>query len=382
MFLARFLGVDNFGLYIVALSYFSLVSAISDFGVQRYLMREVAKDENKLPSFFSTVIFLRLGILSVVFTIFSLVMILTDPIQDRAILSSIAMLAVLPQAVGLTVDTVFLALRKVNYSAVGAIFANGLMAIIGFALLQMGWSVDGAVAALILGQLAYGILMVGFLVYAKKLFIGKISLTVTKDILKGSLPYGLLGIMGLLYFKIDTVMLSYLKGTYEAGIYGAAYKFLEAIVFIPSIVFAVMFPLFSKMHGEKGDELEKLYYKSLKVMGILSVPVLIGYLFILPIIITYFLPEYSSSILALQILSITIPLMFINSPGTIVLFSTEKLMKSVLVLSLITLLFNIIANFILIPIYGFVGAASTTVASELLSFLVFFILLRVRMFRL
>ena len=83
----------------------------------------------------------------------------------------------------------------------------------------------------------------------------------------------------------------------------------------------------------------------------------------------------------IQILALTIPFMFIHVPAAVVLLTSDKFLKPVIILSLLTVGFNVIANLLLIPTYGIYAAAWITVASEILSFTVFFLLLYKRLLR-
>ncbi len=110
-------------------------------------------------------------------------------------------------------------------------------------------------------------------------------------------------------------------------------------------------------------------------MFVLSLIVFFGFIFVLPVIINYFLPDYSESIKVIKILAWTIPFMFLHIPGATILMSTDKFLKTIICLSLLTLGFNVLLNFLLIPQYGFIGASWVTVLSEALSFIIFFGLL-------
>jgi O-antigen/teichoic acid export membrane protein len=209
----------------------------------------------------------------------------------------------------------------------------------------------------------------------------KVTVKILIDILKGSLPYGLLGVLGLLYFKVDAILLSYLKGSYETGIYGAGFKFLEAVVFIPSAISTALFPVLAKLHEESIVKVRRLYFKSLGIFVGISLVILVAYLLILPWFIATFLPQYLQSIEVIRILSFSLPFMFAHSPGVLVLLSTDRYLKPIIALSFVTLGFNLIANLIFIPKYGFIGSAYITVFSEILSFIIFFLLLRLKVFK-
>lgn len=381
IFLARSLGVDDFGLYTVALAYFSIISAFADFGFNRFLIREVAKDKAAAPDLICNIVILRLAITSIFFAIFSLILYLFDPDKMRVSLTLLATLAILPQSVALTLDGVFIAIQKLKISGLTILFTGFSTAFLGFFLVSAGFGAFGGVNALLLGQMIYVGILIIVLRKNKILKLTHVNKETIKKVILGSLPYGMLGVLGLLYFRIDTILLSYLRGSFETGIYSAGYKFLEAVTFIPAGFSAALFPVLSRLHIHDKDSIAKLYFKSLKVMLGFGIVTLLAFILILPTVIRVFLPNYISSISVVLILSLSIPFMFAHVPAVSVLFSTEKYLKKILTLSVITLLFNIVLNLILIPQYGFIGAAWVTLASEVLSFVLFFIFLRIRVFR-
>lgn len=391
LFLAKNLSVEEFGLYTVALSYFSLVSAVAEVGINRYLSREVALHDNSKPrlaQLLCTVTLFRLTVVSVLFAVFAVVINIIDPSHARSFLTILAVSSILPQAIASTLDSAFIGMQKFFWSSLGVLVLNAATTLTGVVLINQGYGVLGATSAIVLGQIVYvsilflfplapGIRFVKANLKAKSAF----SIVVIKDILLGSLPYGILGVLGLIYFKIDTIMLSYMRGSYEVGIYGAAYKFLEAIVFIPASVSTVLFPILVKLHLTDVGEIKRIYYKSIGSLFIVSLAIMFGFITILPLIIKLFLPKYQESILIIQILSLSIPFMFVHVPGSLVLLASDKYLKPVIGLSLVTVSFNIFANLVFIPIYGYLAASVITVLSEMLSFVVFYQLLRTRVFK-
>lgn len=378
IYLARTLGVFDFGLLTVALAYFSILSGIADFGLNRYLIREVARDKSKQAELLWNIVMLRITLTSVLFAVFSIILYALDPDKMRVGLILLASIAILPQAIAFTFDSLFVAIQKLQFSAVSVFISVLATALTGFYLVSKGYGLMGAVNALIIGQVVYVVTLIIFLYRNQKLVITKVYLSVIKKIVIGSLPYGLLSVLGLLYFRVDAILLSYLKGNYETGIYGAAYRFLEAVIFIPTAFSMALFPVLSRFHDTSAKDINKLYFKSFKIMLVLGLMVVLGYLFILPGIIKMVLPQYLSSITAIKILSLSIPFMFIHVPAVSVLLSTDKYLKQVLGLSILALTFNVVANLIFIPRFGFIAASWVTVASEILSFIIFFLLTKFR----
>lgn len=376
IFLARILGVSNFGLYTVALAYFSIISSIADFGFNRFLIREVARDRLQVSQLLWSIVAVRLILTAVLFAIFSVVLYSLDSDKMRVSLILLATVSIMPQAIALTFDAIFTAVQKLQFSGVAFFVSSLSTALAGLILVGKGFGLLGAVSALIFGQIIYLIVLTISLYKNQRLTRLAIDLAIIKKILLGSLPYGLLGILGLLYFRIDIILLSYIKGSFETGIYGAAYKFLEAVIFIPSAFSLALFPVLTRAHDSSLNDLRRLYAKSFKIMLVSGFAILLGYTLILPEAIKILLPNYLSSIQPVRILSLSIPFMFIQVPAVQLLLSTDKFLKQVIALSILTLSFNIITNLIFIPKYGFIAAAWITVASEILSFIVFFFLIK------
>lgn len=377
IYLARALGVSDFGLFIVALSYFSIISAVSDFGFNRFLIREVAQDKLKTHQLLWNITILRITLTSILFAIFALILYNFDQDKMRVSLILLATLAILPQSIGMTFDGIFVSLRKLQFSSLALLISSLVNALIGIYLINSGFGPMGAINALILSQLIFAAVLFLLIILNQGLHLPKIELSIIKKATIGSLPYGILGILGLLYFKIDAILLSYIKGSIEVGIYGAGFRFLEAVTVVPSVFFSALFPVFANI-GDDPKKIRSLYFKSLKLMAGLGIIILIAYFFILPEIIRIYLPDYLSSITVISILSFSIPFLLMQTSAVSVLLSSDKYLKQVLLLSVLTLVFNIGLNLIFIPKFGFIAASWVTVLSEVLSFVVFFLLIKDR----
>ena len=372
IFLANSLGVLDFGLYALGMAYFSIISSLADFGFNRFLIREIAKDKSKQWELLWNLITLRLTMICIFFALFSVVLYMFDSDKNRVSIILLASLAVLPQAIAVTFDSIFIALRKLQLSALASLIGSVSIAVLGFTLVTQGFGVFGAISAIILGQFIFAATLALLLYRQGGLKLSEVKLSVLKTALSGSLPYGLLAILGLLYFRIDTVLLSYMKGNFETGIYAAGYKFLETLVFIPNALSFALFPKFVKLHQENPQAIRSLMHKSVRLMFLVGICIAISYYLILPSIIRAFLPSYISAIAVIKILALSIPFMFIHVPLSQVLLSSDKYLKQVIYFSIVPLALNIILNILFIPQFSFLGASWVTVISDVISTVVIF----------
>lgn len=381
IFLAKALGASDFGHYIVALSYFAIVSSIADFGITRFLTREISENKFKAAKLISSSIISRLCILVIFSLLFMIGIFILDPDITRRELSLIAFLAALPQCVSLTLDTTLVAFLRIKYSALGLIILNLFTVFIGVTLVYENFGSYGAASALIIGQFLYIIALLIILSYQKINWFGLVRFEAVREIIKGSLPYGVLGFIGLVSFRMDALILSYFKGGFETGLYGAAYKFLDAAVLIPGTFAIAFFPIIARLHNSDVLQLKKVYFQSIKVLLPMSLVIVLAFIFVLPIIIQIFLPNYLASIQILQILSLAVPFIFLHIPSGQVILSTDKFLNQMILIYIALLFLNLIMYLLFIPRFGMIGAAGVTVLSEILTALVFLLFLRSKVFK-
>jgi O-antigen/teichoic acid export membrane protein len=203
----------------------------------------------------------------------------------------------------------------------------------------------------------------------------KFDFKLAKKIIHQSLPVGLISILALLYFKVDTLILSIFRGAEEVGIYSLAYRVLENILVLWGYYMASVYPLLSKFSKEK-EKYENIFKNSFRagVLGGLGVLV-IGWL-LAPLVIRILGGEgFRESIITLRILLFSIPLFLVNNLFYHV-FLVKKGAKQLLFFLSFSLFINIILNLIFIPRWGYIIAALNTLITEgflLCFYLVYFL---------
>jgi O-antigen/teichoic acid export membrane protein len=103
-----------------------------------------------------------------------------------------------------------------------------------------------------------------------------IDFSLWKIIIIGSIPFALNALFGVLFFRIDTVMLSVLKGDAAVGIYSAAYVPMLALGVIPTVFIAAIYPVMSRYFVSSKDTLESFTSLSSKYMAIIGFPIAMG----------------------------------------------------------------------------------------------------------
>lgn len=383
IFLARTLGVSNFGLYVYILTTFTLVSSLADLGFNRFLIRDLAKDKDSVKKYISNVLPLRFILNFVVVVLVSAVLLSFDNDPLRSKLAVLGLFSIVFNGSALTFDSVFVSQDQMRLSALASVIFNFSIAAIGvFLIAVLRISTLGAVLALVLGHLTY--LTVGLLLVLKMNIIPKLSFDFRfwKKAILGSLPYGILAVLGLIYLRIDAVILTFLKGEQSTGYYGAAFKFLDGINFIPVVVATAIFPSMARLHDQSIAKLKSVYFQAILGLLVVSLAVTAVLFIFAPFLISILYGEnYNPSILALKILAFTAIFSFIQVPTAHLLFATDKYLKEVIFLSLFGVFLNVVLNFALIPKFDFYGSSFATVITEAISFVLFFNLIIFKIFK-
>jgi O-antigen/teichoic acid export membrane protein len=188
-----------------------------------------------------------------------------------------------------------------------------------------------------------------------------------------SYPLMINHLLATMFWRVDVTLLQPMKGNTVVGWYTTAYRFLDALVIIPSTFTVAIFPLMSRYAEEARDSLVRTYTTALKVLIIVSLPIALLTTFYADVIILIvggnaYLPHAA---IALRILVWSIPFGFVNSVTQYVLIAIDK-QRFLTGAFMIGASFNLIANLLFIPTFGYQAAAVITILSEFVLLLPFY----------
>jgi O-antigen/teichoic acid export membrane protein len=180
------------------------------------------------------------------------------------------------------------------------------------------------------------------------------------------LPFALAFVITTLYFKIDVPLLLSFRGLAEVGIYTFAYKPVEALLFVPVTMLNVAFPVLAVYHTESRERLLKATSLFFKVLFGLGWPISVGTVLLAPGINGLFdrSHQFGPAAAALQILGGGIFLMFVTNAFIAALNAMDRQVLFTWA-ALVSLVVNVALNLVLIPAYGYLGAAWATNLTEL-----------------
>jgi O-antigen/teichoic acid export membrane protein len=364
--MARELGAKSFGVFTFGLAFVILTTTLGNFGQDSVLTREVARDHSLLDHYFANTLVLKvvLSLLSLTVAI-GLASAFGISSETRTVLLLLGPAAVLELLMA-TCFASFQAFERLEFVPIALISQRTLTALAGIAALLAGAGVVTVAAIYVAGSLF------GFTL-ALRLFLGRIArptLQITPKswlpLMKGAAAIGLSSVFAVVLFRVDMTMLASFKPADVVGHYGAAYRLLEATLFVSWSISSAVFPVFSRLSPTSEPHVGFVFERGVKLGIALTFPLAAG-AFVLAdrVVDVLYGGEYSDSATALRLLAPAIALYPITYVTASFLVSQRRQRTMMIVFGLIALE-NILANLVLIPWLSLDGAALGTSLSTLL----------------
>jgi polysaccharide transporter, PST family len=365
VWVARYLGVEKYGLFNYALAFTSLFTPVITLGLDEVVVRHLVRKSADKEEILGTTFWLKLlgGIASVLLAVGSMFF-LGERETEKILLVTILAMSGIFRAVD-TIELWFQSQIQSKYTVIAKNAAYLLNNLIKVALiltkaplLAFAWITLAEFAMSAIG------LVIVYQARGLSLWSWKWNFSAAKNLLREGLPLIFSGFAIMIFMKIDLVMLGQMMGDKEVGIYSAAVRISEIWYFIPGAIVSSVAPA---IYAAK-EESESLYYKRitqlLRLLACISLAISIPMTFLSDKIITVMFGSgyiEAGPILAVHIWTSLFVFMGIaTSPW----FIAEGLNNVSLGKTLLGAILNIILNFLLIPKYSGMGAAIATIISQ------------------
>ncbi len=365
--MTRYLGQQGFGLYTTANSYFQVFAIILDFGLNVTLVQMLgehagdAKYEDRITSATFT---LRTICALVLLTIAPIIgFFLPYPLELR-----LAFFAIWGSFFFTSLNQIVIGVQqrhlKMQAVAIGEIIGRIILLAGVLVARQLGWGLIPIVSIVSIGSFANFAFNTWF-AHKYASFRWNWDPTFWKTILRRSWPIGISIIFNLLYYKADTLILSYVRPFQEVGIYGAAYRVLEILITLPFMYCGVLLPIISHAWAKNDkSRFQHLLQNSYTVMLLLAAPLVAGTVVLGDRIMAFVAgKDFAASGDILKILMLAMGVIFfgtISSHAIVALNKQRAMLPWYLVIAIVTCAMYLIY----IPQYGMYAAAWLTVFAE------------------
>lgn len=394
----RILGPEDAGIYFYAGFIFVWFDIFTNFGLDLFLTREVARNRALAARYFLTTSALRfgltlLGVILLAAFLFARQTLIAPPLDSSGVIAIILLyIGLFPGSLSKGMTSLFYAFEQAEYPAAITTLSTISKTVLGLIVLVLGYGVIGlAGASIVTNVLTLVILLWG----GRRLLTASpvppiaveqgnqsriadwFNFSLMRTMMGQSWPLLLNHFLATIFFQIDVLIIEAVHGARMVGLYSVAYKWLSALNVIPSFFTQAMLPVMSRQAHEDREALKRTYVLAVKLLLLVALPTAVLFTFLAYLLTeilggSQYLPDGA---IATQIMIWSIPFGWINSLTQYVLVALD-LQRRITTAFVIAVSFNIITNLIFIPQYGYRAAALTTIASELLLLLPFVWLLR------
>jgi O-antigen/teichoic acid export membrane protein len=362
---ARYLGPVQFGMLAYAISLMAIFGVAGHVGLSGLVVRELVKDtENK-----NIIMGTSFALKGFGYLIGFLFLLLTALLSEK--LGSVEFWVILVVASSLllrafdVIDFWFQSILQAKYTAISRTIAAIIASALKLLLVVVGAKLIYFATVVLVQTIISAVLLITFSIGKSelKLTCWRFSKSKAKELFNQGWVVFLGSIFAIIYLKVDQVMLKWLVGSKEVGVYAVAATLSEAWYFVPAAIVASFFPKLIKLKQENQQEYN---YRLQQLFDLLFVIALIVAVFITlfaqPVITTLFGSSYTGAVGILVVHVWAALFIFIRAA-----FSKWILIENFLMFSVISqglgAFANIGLNYWLIPGYGGLGAAYATLFS-------------------
>ena len=361
IYLARKLGVEQFGQLNYALSFSALLIVFTDFGTNLFLVRRVAAEKNiyEKENVLNQVLWFK------VITTIILLLIAVVLQRHNNISGTATLIITLSFAISAFLDplnSIYRAHKHINIETYIMFYWRILIVVIGFILISFHNDILYIAVALLFSAITA--LIISIKVLKKKYGIAaflfhKLNFKLWPKILFSSLWINLVIIIITFIGRYNVIVLEKYSSTAQLGYYGASYKLLEGTFFIPSLLIASILPHFieSNVGNTLSNYGKKLFFKALYTLVFLSTLLALPLFFFSDMVIKLLYGNaYIPAAITLKVMAVTLIFFFINELLYCIILSLNK-ERTVVINAFFAIVLYLPFCYIIIPSQGALGAA-------------------------
>jgi O-antigen/teichoic acid export membrane protein len=364
-FMTRHLGVADYGHYITVSSIIFIIGGLTEAGLTNLGTREYSVLEGaEREHFLRNLAGLRFALTAAGVAAATLLTFVTGAekvVVQGTLITGIGLLLTLTQqtyAIPLTAR-----LRLGSVTAL-ELLKQGLLSGTIIALVAVGAGLLPFFAASVVS--GFGVLVVTLLLLRGRVPLRPaVSRATWRRILADVLPYAVAVAVGLIYFRLAVILMSYVSSDYQTGIYSTAFRIVEAVGVIPWLVVSAGFPILARAarddEGRLRYALQRLFEVSTIVGVMIALAIALGASFAIDVIAG--LPEFEDSVPVLRVQGLALVTAFLVATWSFALLSLRA-HRELLICNAIAALVALVGTLTLAPALDAMGAAIATLGAE------------------
>ncbi len=362
---ARVLGVREYGYFTFAVSLVPLVLSFGKLGLDLTLVRELARAPERTADLLATALAARVctGLLGLGLAV-AVGSVLVDSGQALATLLVVGLALVADDCTSLFTST-FNAHERMRLSAITGVLNRAASTVLALVVLTVGGDLLAVVLAYLVGSVAA--LVYAYAALARTIHLlrpSDVDRTLGRSLVWNGRKFGAAGLVNLALFRADGVLLQAIRGSVAVGLYGAAYRFFESLLFITQGLMSLTAPRIAK--DGPGAKSTRTLDTAVAIALAFYLPIAAGAPFAAnALVASLFGDRYADAARAVPWLTAAAVFYCIAFMCRVAVIALGR-RDGVLTVGIVSLTVNLALNAVLIPTRGFVGAAIATLVTEIL----------------
>ena len=363
--IARELGETGFGDFVFGLSLSSVLFTAAGFGTDELIAREIARRRERVNDLYANILAVKSVVLVALMALMAAIVFAGNYSPTTRAAVMLIALGVAFEVLGKTFHAIFQGYEQMQFIAGSLIIQRTAVALAGIAVLLSGGGLVEVSLIFCLGGLL-GLLSSLMWMYR---FVVRPRFDVKRSrwvaLARAGVPLGLASTLYYALLRLDASLLSFLNGgdNAEVGQYGAAFRLIEATMFVSWAFGGAIMPWLSRHGAQASVSLSRGYELGLKALVAMLVPIAAFFaVYAEPLIELLYGDGYADAVMPLRLLAGMTVLFGINTFLAILMISRDEPGEFARAAGVV-IIQNVIFNFILIPPLGAEGAAINAIVS-------------------
>ncbi|CAD5936297.1 Lipopolysaccharide O-side chain biosynthesis protein (O-antigen transpoter) [Planktothrix tepida] len=363
--IARVLGPAEYGVFAAAIALAAILSLFIQFGFPTLINREVAANPVEGPKY--TIRFLLLeGLTSIPVLLLLLPLALVLGYEGNGlIVCYLAVFSEIARAAKLTLRGTLKGMGWFRAESISVAIERSAVVLISTAVLFLTHNLVFVVGTIVIVRFL-DILGLLYFLNRKVNLWSSLNFNTGLASLKIAYPFAMSGLLWVLYYQVDLVMIKGMGFDDQAGLYSASYRILEIFSALPRVIFYVIFTRLARYHVSEPHRVPEQIYKATRLLLVGVLPILLVAISMQGTLVeVLYGAKYSGSVASLRILlsSLSVSMFGVFTQNFLQATGREHFLPRMLFL---TASINIFLNTLLIPQWGAAGAAFATLMSEII----------------
>ncbi len=363
VWLARYMGPDQFGIFNYGLAMIAIYTAVASLGMNGVVVRELVRAPDQ-----ASVIMGSSFVLQIVGSILASLLVIASTMILRPNEWSVLLivLVMVPSVLLRSTDIIkywFESVISAKYTVIAQNIAFVTSSALKIGTILLGGSYVIIAVTVTVEALIVALLLI-YLYRRKKInIVWQFDFSTAKKLLSQSWPLILSGLALMLYMRVDQIMIGNMVDNAAVGIYSVAVKMVEVWYFFPVAIVSSLFPKIIKekeVSEDRYNERMQFLYDIMVVVGVsLAIVVTILSDYIISLFYGY---QYAEASRLIKIYA-WVSIFYFLSSASGRWYINEGLQVYALTRNIMGLAIAISLNFILIPKFGSEGAAFATLVA-------------------